>query len=87
MPKQSREQILAELDARKIGYSDDMSYNELCEVLRKAQTEEVPVPKAEGPKAEEPIDYSNIRVGMETMQNHERRIVLLERALKKLSNG
>lgn len=73
MPKQSREQIVAELDARKVGYSEDMSYAELAELLKKAQDEDKP--------KDAPIDYSNVRCGLSTIQDHERRIVMIERAL------
>jgi len=79
MPKQSKESIIAELDARKIGYSEDMSYNELSELLKQAQAKDAPEPKPE-----EPIDVSKAMCGLRTIQDHERRIVLLERRLAAL---
>lgn len=75
MPKQSRESIVAELDARKVGYTDEMSYNELNELLKKAQDEQK---VKEKPQA---IDYSNVRCGLSTIHDHEKRIVMIEREL------
>jgi hypothetical protein len=93
MPKQSREQIIAELDARKVGYGTDMSYNELVELLNQArqvareQIEEQVPKEFLGPKPEEPIDYSGILCGLSTIQDLHRRITLLERKMEKLLNG
>ena len=73
MPR-SRESVIAELDAKKIGYVDDMSYKELCELL--------PVEKPV--VAEEPIDYSGIHVGQSTIEGIHTRVTILERQMGKL---
>jgi len=75
MPKQSKESIIAELEGRKIGYSEDMSYNELSELLKEAQAKDEPK------KVEEPIDVSKAMCGLRTIQDHERRLILVERRL------
>jgi len=80
MAAKSRESILAELDARKIGYSEEMSYRELCELLKQAQAED----EAEEPKeAAAPlnIDYSGVRVGLSTIQDLHRRLTIVEHRL------
>uniref|UniRef100_A0A6M3KC75 Uncharacterized protein n=1 Tax=viral metagenome TaxID=1070528 RepID=A0A6M3KC75_9ZZZZ len=69
----SKESIIAELDARKVGYSEDMSYNELNELLKEAQAKDVPEPK---PTV---IDYSGVRCGLSTIQELWRRVTILER--------
>jgi len=79
MPKQSRESVIAELDARKTGYTDEMSYAELCELLKKAQ--DAGKPEIPGEVLDEPIDYSNVRVGQSTVEDLHRRVTLLERKL------
>ncbi len=76
MPKQSRESIIAELDGRQIAYSEDMSYSELAELLKKAQEADKPKPKPE-----ELIDYTGIRCGLSTIQDLHRRITILERKI------
>lgn len=87
MPKQSREQIITELDARQIPYNETMGYNELAELLKQAPTAPMEPKKVMPPQPDEPIDYSKARCGLETIHDHERRIVLLERALVRLSNA
>lgn len=79
MPKQSREQIIADLDARQIPYSEDMGYNELVELAKTSPTSPMEPRKVAPPQPEEPIDYSNIRCGLSTIQDLHRRITLLER--------
>ena len=76
MPKQSKESIIAELDARKIGYSEDMDYKELNELLKKAQAKDAPEPKPE-----EPIDYTDILGGLSTIHGLHRRLTIVERRL------
>jgi len=73
MPKPSKESVIAELDAKKIGYSDEMSYAELCALLNP------PVP--EEPKPEEPIDYTGILGGLSTIHGLHRRLTIVERRL------
>ena len=75
----SKESVIAELEARKVGYSEDMSYNELYELLKSEQAKDVPKPK---PEASPEIDYSNIRCGLSTIQELHRRVTLLERKLE-----
>lgn len=79
MPRQSKEQIIAELDDRKIGYSDEMSYAELCELLKQARDADGQDTVVE---PEEPIDYSKIRCGLSTIQDLHRRVTILERKLR-----
>jgi hypothetical protein len=75
MPK-SKESVIAELDARKVGYSEDMEYKELVELLKEAEAKDVPEPKEE-----EPIDVSKAMCGLRTIQDHERRLQILERKI------
>lgn len=72
----SKESIIAELDAKKIGYSDDMSYGDLIGLLKPEEVVAKPVVK------EEPIDYSNVRCGLSTIQDLHRRVTLLEQKLE-----
>jgi len=99
MAKPSKEIIISGLDVRKVPYREDMSYNELRELLEKAQhaegilaDEQKAPPKAvynfekhefkPGGKAPDaPIDYSDIRCGLSTIQDLHRRVTILERII------
>ena len=74
----SRESLIAELDARKIGYKDEMTYKEISDLLEKAREE------AEKKMSEAPlhIDYSGVRCGLSTIHDLHRRITILERKAK-----
>lgn len=87
MPKQSREQIIAELEVRQIAYREDMSYDELVKLVKTSPTAPMESVKVAPLQPDEPIDYSNVRCGLSTIQDLHRRITLLERAIKKLTNG
>lgn len=80
MGNMSTESIKAELDARKIGYSDEMSYKELGELLKKAKDEEA---GAEAAEAMEPLntDMADVKCGVSTIQDHEMRLRVIERQL------
>lgn len=71
-----REDMIAELEGRHIGYGEDMSNNELAELLREAK-------KAEKEQAdlEKNIDYTGIKCGLVTMQDIHRRLTIVERKL------
>ena len=80
MPNMSKESILAELDARKVGYSEEMPYNELVKLYKKVIDEE----KAEEQKkVEQPeaIDYTGVLCGISTIHDLHRRVTLLERKI------
>ena len=69
----SRDKVIAELNARKIGYSDDMEYKVLANLLNKARAKEIE--KEEAKKKEIPT----IPCGIRTINDHERRLCALER--------
>jgi len=88
----SRENLIAGLDARKIGYDEKMSYQEVLALLTKAEDEDKAKAEAEAAagakpeqekKHEEPldIDYTGIMAGMSTVHDFHRRITILERKL------
>ena len=83
MAKQSREQIVAELNGRQIGYDEKMEDKELAELLKKAVDKEKAAEKAakEKTRLESNIDYSDIRCGMSTIQELHRRLTIVERQL------
>ena len=83
MPR-SRESVIAELKAKKIKYVDEMSYSELVELLAEAEIEkaDVKIEKAEVKK--KALEVPIVKVGVTTINDHERRITMLER---KLMNG
>ncbi len=74
MARQSRESVISELDARKIGYDEKMNYMELLDILNEAKAKK---------KAEEPlnIDYAGVRCGQSTINNLHARICIIERKL------
>lgn len=72
----SKEQIMAELDARRIGYKSEMTAAELQKVLDAQAQKAVP---AREPKP--------VAVGVTTIQDHEERITKLENALEAIKNG
>ena len=74
MPR-SRESVLAELDARQVGYNEDMSYAELCELLKQAEAKEAEAAK---PLA---IDYTGVRCGVSTIHDLHRRLSIVEHKL------
>lgn len=79
MAKQSRESLIAELDARKIAYSDEMKDKELAALLEKAREAE----QEAGANAMPPVntDMAGVKCGLATVQDHELRIRKLEQKL------
>jgi len=81
----SRENLKAELDARKIGYDDKLTDSEMAELLKKADDAEKAVEKKSEINRE--VDLSGVRCGLSTIQDHEIRIVKIERQLESLKNA
>ena len=73
MPKKTKEQVIAELDARQISYNENMSYSELLTLLPKEEAK---------PVEEKPLDIPEVTLGVTTINDHERRICIIERILK-----
>jgi hypothetical protein len=73
--KTSRERIIFDLNERKINFNDEMTDDQLAELLKSAD---------EKNKPPQPIDYSGVKCGLDTIQDHERRIVMIERNLAKM---
>jgi len=78
MPR-SRESVITDLEAKKIKYVDEMSYSELVELLAP------PVAKVEKPVEpkvpKKALEIPAVMVGLRTINDHERRITMLERKL------
>ena len=74
----SKDKVIAELNARQIGYSDEMEYPELVELLDRAKAAEKPPEEA---KVELPIDYADVFCGLRTIHDLHRRITIIERKL------
>ena len=87
MAKQSREKIIAELDARKLGYDEKMTDEQLGELLEKEKQAEKDAEKAsavKGKKKNEPlnIEYTGVRCGLSTIHDLHKRLFIVEKKLK-----
>lgn len=75
-----RDKLIAELEARQIGYKDEMSDEELKVLLEKAKAKEK---KAGKPHPDGPVstDMAGVFCGIRTIHDHERRLRIIERKL------
>jgi hypothetical protein len=69
MAKKTKEQVIADLEIKQISYSEDMSYDVLCELNKEPE------------KVEEELKVEEVTLGVNTINDHEYRLAVIEKKL------